>query len=285
MIDPCRMSCYGGKEKFICDWTLPKNQKPEIFGGGWDARQNQDSSDNYPRGSTHNIISTIEGAPLAMGGYEDNMKGCEPRLFQAYQQWKNSATWLNRASTISSILAEYIISDIVQLLLEFCSNDGFAMKLDRVNFRVSIGRGRFSLESGLITYGNCYWTYKIVDCWKTGPNGAPACILYFASPDKQHIIICALDIDVLLIGDVGDDVIISPRTYIIDSRGSHIRIYSTSHWKNKYNNRFSPIAVRWEFCDRNIVIIEKGVGQWEEHKYFRISDRLESTDLILTTIY
>jgi hypothetical protein len=276
----------------VYDWTLSENQTSLIFRGGWDARQKQEST--YYEASNHMwgsidiveaIVKTIEGAHLAMASHVDeNMNGCDPSSFNAYSQWKKSPAWQNKASAILSILGQTMLKDIILLILEYCCNDGFVMTTTVMgvsdNFRIVMGRGRFELIRFYHIGIHC--EYTLFDHWRTSRQ---LCIMSLRTDMNARVNVCSLDIDVLLIGDIG-----TSRKYIIDSRGSHIRIYSTDvHFGvrvsrityNSHNQEDRYIVVSHELhIDRRSDEIPK-----EYHRRFRISDNIKDARMIATGIY
>jgi hypothetical protein len=78
-----------------------------------------------------------------MAGPNEDASGCDPTLLKEHAKWKNSAAWKNRADKILSLLSPYIISDIIQMILDCCCNDGCIIipKFDwNLNRSIPIGR-------------------------------------------------------------------------------------------------------------------------------------------------
>jgi hypothetical protein len=267
----------------IYDWTLPKNQKPVIFGGGWLARRWPNTlvlSDFEKNDSSSlSIVSMIEGAPLAMTtDTDENIHGCEPLLLKSYSRWKKLPMWKNRSAMIIFSLRQYIIADIVQIILEYSCNDGFVATTTNLQTpgsdfglcRTILGRGRFELLQVYHTNHIC-WVFNILDYWRTHTHN-----MYSSFASKQHyLFVYSLAINVVLIGDAGLDLS-SPSMFIIDSRGSHIQIYSVPGPSNMIDRQ----SVHCKY-DGQYVLVRHEKGQTA----FRISDDITDATSSKTTIY
>jgi hypothetical protein len=214
------------------DWSS-KDHVPIIFKGGWQDRfdervtfHGQKSRFISDQGSASDIVTTLQGAPLARSTHPDeNMNRCEPSLMFYYtQEFQNSEPWLNRSAMIISILVQFLPDTIIRyIVLQLCCNDGCVKTMtvlgDRwkrhLNNTIIVGRGRFEIKR---ERNDGLFIFTIHDHWVN------LCIGKFMS----YATICAfaLDIDLILIGDGGPErCIVNPQFFIIDSRGAEICIY------------------------------------------------------------
>jgi hypothetical protein len=129
-----------------------------------------------------------------------------------------------------------------------------------------------------------YWFYTVLDHWRTSKKGSrePACITSFKLRLKTATIrFTALDTNVLLIGDLGCDIE-APNTFIIDSRESHIRIYSAN--QSTFTFLALPTRITWKYDGQYVVVVETVLGRDKNETLFRLSDHQEQFD-IKTSIY